>query len=94
VKFDPDWCIAPGVSLRSWRDEQRISLHLAARLCGLTQVAYGRIELGQMGINQELARQLEEGTGISAEFWLARERDYREGLAQGLTDTTPRPGER
>jgi hypothetical protein len=31
---------------------------------------------------------LSRGTGISAAFWLAREGDYRTGLAAGRIDTT------
>lgn len=84
--FDPDWVVRPGATLREWRDEHRLTIAQAALRCGMLATTFEGIERGLASITPNLARGLAMGTGVSAEFWLARERDYRDGLARGKVE--------
>lgn len=80
---DRDWTVAPGETLREWREEQRLSAETAAILCWMEDERYERIEAGEEPITVRDAVTLAIGTGISANLWLMLERAYRDDLAAG-----------
>lgn len=84
--FDPDWCVRPGTTLREWRDENGLSIGAAASACRMGMDLYRRIEDGLTEIDPVIAGALKLGTGVSAQFWLNRERHYRDDLAAGKRD--------
>lgn len=91
--FDPDWTIAPGATLREWREENGLGPTSAAITCGRMQPEmFERIERGVQRITPKIAQQLQAGTCIPARLWLHLERRYRADLKAGKTDTTHDPG--
>lgn len=90
MNFDPDWVIAPGETLKEWREENHLGLRSAATTCVLPVETYERIEQGKQRITTRIAAHLHSGTGIPAYLWLNLERTYRAGLKAGKTDTTAR----
>lgn len=87
--FDPDWTIAPGATLRDWREENGLGVQAAATTCArMPRELYERIEAGSQKITPDLAAALAHGTQIPARLWLNLERRYRADLKAGKTDTT------
>jgi plasmid maintenance system antidote protein VapI len=87
LPFDPDWVVHPGATLREWREEQGLTVEKAAVRCLLTPTTYELIEAGEMTYGAAVAGRLAYGTGSPMDFWLNRERTFREGLAAGKTWT-------
>jgi len=92
--FSPDWCVAPAVTLRDWMTEHGVTVRWLMSECaedGNLLGAYFLIKdvLGRRPLTGQHAAALERATGISAQFWLGYERNYRDDLAAGRTDTTP-----
>jgi plasmid maintenance system antidote protein VapI len=81
--FDPDWVVAPGETLRAWREENHLGLRSAATACGMPADTYERIEQGKRKITAPIAERLDYGTCIPASLWLNLERAYRAGLKAG-----------
>lgn len=82
--FDPDWVVAPGETLREWREENGLGIKAASTACGhLSERTYKRIEAGTQPISPALAARLEYGTSIPVYLWLNLERAFRAGLAAG-----------
>jgi plasmid maintenance system antidote protein VapI len=86
--YDPDWTIAPGATLRDWREENRLGVKAAATTCAMDVNTYERIESGKKPIGQVTACKLQQGTGIPATLWLNLERHYRADIKAGRKDTT------
>jgi plasmid maintenance system antidote protein VapI len=96
-EFDPDWTLAPAAYLRDWMDENGLTPAALARQCGRGEAdikASLIIEdaLGREPLLESHAGMLERGTGISAQFWLTLESNYRADLAAGRKDMTPEGG--
>lgn len=92
-KFDPDWCMRPGVHLREMMDYSGLTGSLGvksvARLSGLDVSVVEGILTGKTRITKKIAAHLAAGAApllISAQFWLNLERQYREGLKAGKAD--------
>src|ERR1039457_4017450 len=81
--FKPDWCVAPGETLREWCVETGLSPHAAATACMIEPDVFERLLSGDEPLTGVLAAGLASGTGITASFWLNFERHYREALAGG-----------
>ncbi|WP_037409721.1 transcriptional regulator [Candidatus Solirubrobacter pratensis] len=85
-RFDPDWVIAPGETLKEWREENKLGVKAAATTCARMSVdLYTAIEAGEQPITDTIADALHFGTGIPKRLWLNLERIYREGLKAGKT---------
>jgi plasmid maintenance system antidote protein VapI len=88
-RFNPDWVIRPGETLREWREENRLGVKAAATTCARMPVeTYERIEAGKRQITAPIAAMLQQGTGIPARLWLNLECAYRAGLAAGKKDAS------
>lgn len=81
--FNPDWVIAPGETLKEWREDNNLPLSAAAKACGIDRGIFAKIEDGKQRITLHLADRLEYGTQIPARLWMNLERHYREGLKAG-----------
>lgn len=90
LRFDPDWTIAPGATLDSWREEKGLTFAEAASLCSMTLAEFCDAVDGCVPLTHTWAERLEGGTGIPARFWLNREHNHRDALARGKVDTTRR----
>lgn len=81
--FNPDWAVPPGRTLKELCDheasgtlESRISRHL-----GVSDLF--RFFVGEEPITEEVAVVFWSLTGVSMQFWLNAEKNYRDALARG-----------
>jgi addiction module HigA family antidote len=82
-KYSPTDVSAPGETLREILGERSISqVDLAGRM-GRPQKTISEIVNGKASITPETALELELVLGVQADFWIAREREYRTYLARG-----------
>ncbi|MHC4401186.1 MAG: ImmA/IrrE family metallo-endopeptidase [Planctomycetota bacterium] len=81
-KFEPDYVVAPGETLKESIDAQGISQVQLAQRTGLAEKTISQIINGIAPITHDTARKLELVTGVSAKFWNRRELTYREALSQ------------
>lgn len=87
LRFNPDWVISPGETLRDWMEENGIpSARIVASCCRDLEAneVQGVLD-GKRRITKVLACKLSVATGISAQLWLNLERQFRQGLAEGKT---------
>src|SRR5438309_4301440 len=83
--FRPDWVSAPGDTIRDILQEQNISLvEFAGRLDLSVPLTENLVE-GRVPLTLQIARQLTSVCGASVEFWMRRDFEYQEGLAQQET---------
>jgi hypothetical protein len=87
-----DWCIAPSETLKEWMEDNGVPPRLIAAVHGRARHAEALSlvteVLDRKPLTEAHAAALERGTFIPARFWLALERNYRAGLAAGLTDAS------
>ncbi len=102
IPFDPDWTVAPAATLEDWLGERGIDVsgkhamaageygHLPAgrKIGAQNATAAINAVLDRQPLTEPMARTLWEVTGISIEFWLNFERQYRADLAAGRKDVT------
>lgn len=81
-KFDPDYVVAPGETLKESIDAQGISQVQLAQRTGLAEKTISQIINGIAPITYDTAGKLELVTGVPAKFWNRRELGYREALSQ------------
>ena len=79
-KFDPDYVVAPGATLKESIDSKGVSQAQLAQSTGLTEKTISQIINGIAPISYDTAGKLELVTGVPAEFWSRRELGYREAL--------------
>ncbi|MFW8600139.1 helix-turn-helix domain-containing protein [Desulfobacterota bacterium M19] len=80
--FEPDYAIAPGVTLRETMEALDMSQKELATRTGLTQQSLNRIFKGEQPISYETANLLELAVGVPASMWNNLEAQYREQLAK------------
>ncbi len=76
--FQPDWVSPPGNTICDILEERGIDKTSFCSSIGLGSVEFEKLLSGQAEITSTLARRLSNSIGASAEFWIARERQYRE----------------
>ena len=81
-KFDPDYVVAPGATLKESIDAKGISQIQLAQRAGLTEKTISQIINGIAPISYDTAGKLELVTGVPARFWNRRELGYREALSR------------
>jgi plasmid maintenance system antidote protein VapI/Zn-dependent peptidase ImmA (M78 family) len=81
-KFDPDYVVAPGATLKESIDAKGISQAQLAQRAGLTEKTISQIINGIAPISYDTAGKLELVTGVPAKFWNRRELGYREALSR------------
>ena len=88
-EFSPDWTLAPAAALAEWMRENGTSTDRLSAYCASRAGVLIREVLNREPLAEEHAAILALGTGISAQFWLRYESNYRADLARGAKDTTP-----
>jgi plasmid maintenance system antidote protein VapI len=92
--FTPDWCVAPAGTLDEFITDMGLNVRTMALRCAtheaqITTTMQAIVDvLERKPLTEVTAILLEHGSGIPARFWLALEKNYRDGLAAGLTDTS------
>jgi len=81
-QYAPDFVSPPGETLQELLEERKLSqAELAARM-GRPKKTINEIIKGKAAITPETALELELVLGVPANFWNARESNYRAGLAR------------
>lgn len=78
--FRPDWASPPGKTIALLLESGRLSRAELAQRIGVQDSEVDQLLLGNKEITPALAEKLAEHIGRSADFWLTRERQYREKL--------------
>lgn len=78
LKFEPDYAVAPGATLKEVLEEKGISQATLAVRTGMTEKNVSQIVNGVAPITYETAEKFEMALGIPANFWNQRELTYRE----------------
>ena len=81
-RFDPDYVVAPGATLKEAIDAKGISQSQLAQRTGLAEKTISQIVNGIAPITYDTAQKLELVTGVPATFWNRRELGYREALSR------------
>lgn len=80
--FFPDWASAPGDTIADILRERNISIEEFAERIGQTKAEAMDLLRGRLAITIGLARRLERVLGGSIEFWMARDFQYRQQIAE------------
>lgn len=87
LKYEPEWILPPGETLRELLEEKGITHEdLAARI-SLSPEHLEKIIRGEVELIPEIATLLETPTGVSATIWNRLEKNYR-----NLLQPTDQPG--
>lgn len=81
-KFEPDYAVAPGVTLLELMESMEMSQKEFALRTGLTEQSLNRVFKGEQPISYQTANRLELVTGVPANYWNNLEAQYREQLAK------------
>lgn len=81
----PDTVSPPGGTLEDVLEERGMSQAELAERTGLSKKTINLIIKGKAPLSQESALLLEKALGISAGFWINREKDYRSFIARAET---------
>ncbi len=84
--FRPDWISAPGDSIEEILKDRKLELSDFAEQLDETIEQTTNLVKGHAEIDYEIAVKLEKLIGATAEFWMARERKYREELNNHESD--------
>ena len=82
--FDPQWVSAPGDSIQDILEEREMSFATFIAGLGISGDEARKLIAGDFPISDQLAAKLGQLFGGSAQFWINREKHYRDGLARGL----------
>ena len=81
-KFEPDYAVAPGETLRETMESLAMSQKELAKRKELTVQTLNRIVKGEQPISYETANRLEFATNVPASIWNNLESNYREQLVK------------
>lgn len=81
-RYEPDYAVAPGETLRDTLESLDMSQKDLAKRTGLTVQTVSRILGGEQPITFETANKLEMVTGVPARMWNKMEMKYREQLSK------------
>lgn len=77
MPFKPDWRVSPGETIKDAMEERGWTQRVLADRLGIDRLKTGRLLEGQEPLTADLARRLQNTLGISAQFWLNMEANYR-----------------
>lgn len=78
--FKPDWTSAPGETIIDILDERGLTVQTLARSMSTRTEYIHQLIGGEVPITYSIACHLQAILGSTAEFWLTRENQYREGI--------------
>ena len=81
-QYHPDFVSPPGETLEEILESRGMSQAEFAERTGRPKKTINEIIRGKSGITPDTALQFERVLDIPASFWIAREQNYREALAQ------------
>jgi addiction module HigA family antidote len=79
-KYEPDYAVPPGMTLRESIEEYGITQTELAKRLGRSEKSVNRVIKGKEPLTPQLALQLERILTIPASFWNSLETNYREML--------------
>lgn len=82
TNFLPEWASPPGATISDFLEDQGRSIDDLARELGCPSSYTNRLLEGSIPITQEIASSLSQVLGATSDFWLARERQFRESLSR------------
>jgi len=80
--FEPDWASKPGDTILELMEEKGVSAEELASRMGYKLVFIQELLDGKQFINNELADELAAAVGGTSQFWMNRERIYRDALVR------------
>lgn len=86
--FQPTWVSPPGETILDILSDREISPECLARNIGYDVKGINSLLNGSDEISEYLAHKLADAIGPDAEFWLAREQQYREDVSRIYRDTS------
>lgn len=84
--FMPRWASPPGETLEDVLRARQMSNDDLARIINLPPTVIDELIDGRLHITDSIAQALAENVGSTAQFWLAREAQYREDLSRTEAD--------
>jgi HTH-type transcriptional regulator / antitoxin HigA len=87
LEFKPNWCVPPGATIKELMEDRNISQYEIMNKLKLSNDDYNLLIIGDLLVNEEIAKGLADLTGTSVQFWENREKHYREGLARACKKT-------
>ncbi len=78
------WGTTPGDTIRESLEFCYIPISSFAKKMGLSIQEAEHLFKGDMVLTEAMAVQLQDILGIDKQFWINREKNYRDGLAKGL----------
>lgn len=82
TEFSPAWAVPPGRTISDLLASKKVSPEEAARSMQLSEEEFDDLLVGKSALTARVANRLEVMLGASATFWLRREEQYREQLAE------------
>jgi len=86
--FQPTWVSPPGETILDILSDREISPECLAKNVGYDLNYIENLFNGKQEISEQLAHKLAETIGPDAEFWLTRERQYRDDVSRIYRNTT------
>ena len=80
-QYNPDWVSPPGETISDILSDRGLTTTQFAEAVQMDQMTAWGLYSGSTVIDDAIAVKLESFTGASREFWLTRERLYRESLS-------------
>lgn len=80
--FAPDWASPPGDTLRDVLLDRGLTVDQASTAIGIPVGDLNRLLSGEAEITVGLAQSLSASIGATAQFWINRELDYRDGITR------------
>lgn len=76
-KFEPDYKVSPGRTLREWADYTKTDYNSLADNISVSIIGLWLLFAGMVRIDRRMARKLQSATGAPEPFWTALEWYYR-----------------
>jgi plasmid maintenance system antidote protein VapI len=81
--FDPEWVSPPGSSLSNLLEEYDISVSLFSSRMQMSEEEIELLLKGDVELTREIAEKIADEFDGNVDFWIERERRYREGIERG-----------
>lgn len=78
--FRPNWASKPGNTILDSLKERKVGMIAFAQVMGMSVVEVLALVNAETKIDEAIATKLSDFVGASKEFWLEREKQYRESL--------------
>lgn len=92
TNFQPNWASAPGVTISRILRERSVSVDEFTKQMECSDQHVADLLKGQRAIDKKIANQLVLVLGASIDFWIKRERIYRESLERLLIEEQEKIG--